>query len=63
MGNEDNTDTSEDYHQFDEIRLFAMNVDPSIQLANEEAPYLRGDHNQGTIVKKKFITILDYGDL
>ena len=63
LGIEDTIDTSEDYHQFDKIRPFTVNVDPSILLANENAPYLRRDHNQGIIVKKKFIMVPDHGDL
>jgi hypothetical protein len=29
---------------------FAVKVDPSISLGNEETPYLRHDHDQGTFV-------------
>ena len=31
---------------------FAVEVDTSILLAQEEAPYARHDHNEGTIVKR-----------
>ena len=47
----------EDYNNFVDIPTFAFNADPSILLANEDAPYLRYDHNQGTYVKRKSITI------
>ena len=33
-------------------------VDTSILLAEEEAPYARHDHNEGTIVKRIIINIL-----
>jgi hypothetical protein len=41
VGVEDKTDQSDDYDQFDGLPPFAVEVDPSILLANEEAPYLR----------------------
>ena len=53
VGVEDKTDQSDDYDQFDGIPPFAVEVDPSILLANEETPYLRDDHEQGTFVKKR----------
>ena len=31
---------------------FTVEVDTSILLAEEEAPYARHDHNEGTIVKR-----------
>ena len=42
------TNLSEDYINF---------VDPCILLANEDAPYLRRDHNHGTFVKRKSVTV------
>lgn len=57
VGVEDKSDMSEDYEKFDEIAPFEVQLDPSILLGNEEFPYLRRDHNQGTVVKKKFIRV------
>ena len=57
VGVEDKTDLSEDYNNFVDIPPFTVNADPCILLANEDAPYLRRDHNQGTFVKRKSITI------
>jgi hypothetical protein len=48
---------SEDYNKFVEIPPFMVNAAPCILLANEDAPYLRCDHNQGTYVKRKTIII------
>ena len=58
VGVEDKTDISEDYDQFDDIPPFLVSVDPSIQLAKEDTPYLRRDHNQGTFVKTKVTHVL-----
>jgi hypothetical protein len=63
VGVEDKTDLSEDYNKFVEIPPFTVNVDPCILLANEDAPYLRRDYNQGTYVKRKTITILVDADI
>jgi hypothetical protein len=41
VGVEDKTDMSEDYNQFDEIPPFRVNIDPSIKLNDEDAPWLR----------------------
>ena len=57
VGVEDKTDLSEDYNNFVDIPPFAVNADPSILLVNEDAPYLRRDHNQGTFVKRKSVTV------
>jgi hypothetical protein len=51
------TDVSEDYNKFVEIPPFTVNADPCILLANEDAPYLRRDHNQRTYMKRKSITV------
>ena len=41
VGVEDKTDMSEDYNKFVEISPFKVNIDPSILLNNEDAPWLR----------------------
>ena len=51
------TDLSENYNNFADIPPLTVNVDPCILLANEDAPYLRRDHNQGTFVKRKSVTV------
>ncbi|XP_039824836.1 uncharacterized protein LOC120696054, partial [Panicum virgatum] len=51
VGVEDKTDFSEEYNNFVAIPPFEVNADPCILLANDDAPYLRRDHNQGTFVK------------
>ena len=38
----------------DRIPLFKVNKDPRILLNNEDTPWLRDDHNQGSYVRKKF---------
>jgi hypothetical protein len=57
VGVEDKTDISEDYDQFDDLPPFSVEVDPSILLAKEDAPYLCRDHNQGTFVKRRVINV------
>ena len=57
VGLEDKTDLSEDYNNFVDIPPFAVNADPCILLANEDALYLRRDHNQETFVKRKSVTV------
>ena len=37
---------------------FVVEVDTSILLAQEEPPYARHDHNEGTIVKRTIVNIL-----
>jgi len=54
---EDRTDLSEDYNNFVDIPPFTVNADPCILLANEDAPYLHRDHNQGTFVNRKSVTV------
>ena len=54
---EDKSDISEDYEKDDRIPPFTVNKDPSIQLNDEDTPWLRRDHNQGIYVKKKFTTV------
>jgi hypothetical protein len=59
VGVEDRIDKSDDYDQFDGMPPFAVEVDPIIPLGNEETPYFRHDHDQGTLVKKRnFNTVL-----
>ena len=53
IGVEDISDKSEDFDHFGDRPLFSVDVDPSILLFKEDAPYLRRDHDQGTFVKKK----------
>jgi hypothetical protein len=45
VGVKDKTDKSGDYDQFGGMPPFAVEVDPSISLGNEETPYLRHDHD------------------
>jgi hypothetical protein len=40
MGVEDKTDMSEDYNSFIEIPPFRVNIDPTIALNGEDAPWL-----------------------
>ena len=53
VGVEDISDNSEDFNWLDDLPPFSINVDPSILLSREDAPYLRRDHKQGYLVKKK----------
>ena len=57
IGIEDISDKSEDFDQFDDRPSFSLDVDPSILLSKEDAPYLRRDHNQGTFVKRKIVNV------
>ena len=57
MLQEDKTDLSEEYNNFVAIPTFKVNADPCILLANEDALYLRRDHNQETFVKRKSVTV------
>ena len=56
VGVEDKIDLSEKYNNFVAIPPFEVNADPCILLANDDTPYLRHDHNQGTFVKRKYVT-------
>nr|ABG65965.1 transposon protein, putative, CACTA, En/Spm sub-class [Oryza sativa Japonica Group] len=51
VGVEDKTD--EDYDQLDGQPPFTVTIDPSILLSNEDTPYSRSDHKEGTIVRRK----------
>jgi hypothetical protein len=55
---EDRTNISYDYDQFNGMPPFAVEVDPSISLGNEETPYLHHHHDQGTFVKKRNFNIV-----
>jgi hypothetical protein len=58
VGVEDRIDKSDDYDQFDGMPPFAVELDPSIPLGNEETAYLRHNHDQGTFVKKRNFNIV-----
>ena len=57
IGIENKSDISEDFENDDRIPPFTVNKDPSIQLNDEDTPWLRCDHNQRINVKKKFTTV------
>ena len=57
VGIEDKSDMSGDYERDDRILPFIVKKDPSILLNNEDTPWLRQDHNQGSYVKKKFTLV------
>jgi len=57
VGIEDKSDMSGDYERDDRIPSFKVNKDPSILLNNEDTPWLRDDHNQGSYIKKKFTVV------
>ena len=56
MGVDDVTD-EEEYNKIEDMTLFVVEVDTSILLAQEEAPYACHDHNEGTIVKRTVVNI------
>ena len=56
MGVDDVTDEKE-YDKIGDMTPFAVEVDTSILLAQEEPPYARHDHNEGTIVKRTIVNI------
>jgi hypothetical protein len=57
VGIEDKSDMSEDYERNVRIRPFIVKKDPSIMLNDEDTPWLRQGHNQGSNVKKKFTVV------
>nr|ABA96763.1 transposon protein, putative, CACTA, En/Spm sub-class [Oryza sativa Japonica Group] len=61
IGVEDKTD--EDYDQFDGQPPFTVTVDPSILLSNEDTPYSRSDHKEGTTVRRKYVRTTVTADL
>ena len=63
IGVEDISDKSEDFDQFADRPPFSVDVDPSILLSKEDAPYLCHDHDQGTFIKRKVINIPLNNDL
>ena len=54
MGVDDVTD-EEEYNKVEDMTPFAVEVDTSILLDEEEAPYARHDHNEGAIVKRTIV--------
>ena len=56
VGVDDVTD-EEEYNTVEDITPFTVEVDTSILLAEEETPYARHDHNEGTIVKRTIVNI------
>ena len=56
VGVDDVTD-EEEYNKVEDITPFAVEVDTSILLAQEEARCARHDHNEGMIVKGTIINI------
>ena len=56
VGVDDVTD-EEEYNKVEDMTPFAVEVDTSILLAQEEVPYARHDHNEGTIVKRTIVNI------
>ena len=56
VGVDDVTD-EEEYNKVEDMTPFAVEVDTSILLAQEEPPYARYDHNEGTIVKRTIVNI------
>ena len=47
----------EEYIKVEGMTQFTVEVDISILLAQEEAPYACHDHNEGTIVKRTIVNI------
>ena len=50
-------DMSEDYEINVRIPPCIVKKDPSIMLNDEDTPWLRQDHNQGSYVKNKFTVV------
>ena len=48
-----------EYKKVEDMTPFAVEVDTSILLAEEEAPYAHHDHNKGTIVKRTLVNIIE----
>ena len=57
MGVDDVTDEGE-YNKVEDMTPFAVEVDTSNLLTEEETPYARHDHNEGTIVKRTIVNTL-----
>ena len=56
MGVDDVTN-EEEYNKVEDMTPFTVEVDTSILLAEEEAPYACHGHNKETIVKRTIINI------
>ena len=56
MGVENVVD-EEDYDQFDCTPPFSVEEDTTILLNNDDAPYMRRDHDEGIIIKKKSVVV------
>ena len=56
IGVEDVTYEDED-NQFDKLPPFAVDVDISVLCDSEQPPYIHTDHNEGTLVKIKYINV------
>ena len=54
----DNVTDEEEYNKVEDMTPFTVEVDTSILLAEEEAPYARHDDNEETIIKRTIINIL-----
>jgi hypothetical protein len=54
----DDVTDEEEYKKAEDMTPFAVDVDTSILLAQEDAPYICHDHNEGMIVKKTIVNIL-----
>jgi hypothetical protein len=53
----DDITNEEEYNKAEDMTPFAVDVDSSILLAQEDAPYVHHDHNEGMIVKKTIVNI------
>ena len=53
----DDVTYEEEYNKVEDMTPFAVEVNTSILSAQEEAPYTRPDHNEGTIIKQTNINI------
>ena len=54
---DDDVTDEEEYNKVEDMTPFTVEVDTSILLAEEETPYARHDHNEGTIVKRTIVNI------
>ena len=52
-----NVTDEEEYNKVEDMTPFAVEVDTSIILVQEEAPYARHDHNERMIVKRTIVNI------
>jgi hypothetical protein len=56
MGVDDITD-EEEYNKDEDMTPFVVDVDTSILLVQEDAPYILHNHKEGMIVKKTIVNI------